>query len=135
MTAEQNFGTGFMNWQSGAGIASPDTDFTNGWNSFSFTNNTQTGFNFTGSLTVTNGEVVPISFLQQIECGNGTICDYSDTAQMSLTLPSDVTFSSASGVFLTQTSQSSPVPEPGSLSLMALALVGAGWVWRRRSAR
>jgi hypothetical protein len=63
MGAEQNFGAGFMNWQSGAGISSPDTDDTSGWNTFSFTNNTQTGFDFTGTLTVTDGEVVPIQFL------------------------------------------------------------------------
>jgi PEP-CTERM motif len=125
MAAEQNFGTGFMNWQSGAGI-SPVTGGTGGWNSFSFTNNTQTGFDFTGTLTVTNGEVVPIQFLQQIECGNGTICDYSNTAQMSLVLPSDVTYTSASGVFLTQ--NPSAVPEPGSLLLMGLGMAAIGWV-------
>jgi hypothetical protein len=134
MAAEQNFGTGFMNWQSGAGISSPDTAFTAGWNTFSFTNNTQTGFNFTGTLTVTNGEVVPIQLLQQVECGDGTICDYSNTAQMSLILPSDVTYTSASG-FLTQQAGSSSVPEPGSFSLVGLGILAAVWANRRRFAR
>jgi hypothetical protein len=98
MVVEQNFGAGFMNWQSGAGVSSPDTNYTAGWNTFSFTNNTQTGFNFTGTLTVTNGEVVPIQFLQQIECGDGTISDF--TAKVTLILPAGVTFTSDSGVFL-----------------------------------
>jgi hypothetical protein len=133
MAAEETFGTGFMNWQSGASL-SPDTADTAGWNTFSFTNNTQTGFNFTGTLTVTNGEVVPIQFIQQIACNNGTICDYSNTAQMSLVLPSDVTYTSASGVFLTQQGGSS-VPEPGSLLLMGLGIAAIGCARFRGSSR
>jgi hypothetical protein len=132
MGVEQNFGAGFMNWQSGAGIDSPDTADTSGWNAFSFTNSTQTGFDFTGTLTVSDGEVVPIQFLQQIECGDGTICDYSDTAQMSLILPSDVTYTSASGVFLTQEPVSTP--EPSSVMLLA-AGIGCLFCLRRWSAR
>jgi hypothetical protein len=130
MTAEQNFGAGFMVWQSGAGFSSGNTGSTSGWNAFSFTNNTQTGFNFTGTLTVTNGEVVPIQYLQQIECGDGTICDYSNTAQLSLILPSDVTYTSASGVFLTE--QPSAVPEPGSLALFGPGALLAGLLLRKR---
>jgi hypothetical protein len=134
MAAEQNFGAGFMNWQSGAGFSSGNTPLTSGWNAFSFTNNTQTGFNFTGTLTVTNGEVVPIQFLQVVECADGTICDYSNTAQMSLILPSDVTYTSASGVFLTQSSAPATVPEPTTLALLGGALAGLA-VFRRKLAR
>jgi hypothetical protein len=133
MVVEENFGAGFLDWQSGAGL-SPITSSTNGWTNFSFANNTQTGFNFTGTLTVTNGEVVPIAFLQQIQCGNGSICDYSNTGQLSLVLPSDVTYTSASGVFLTQTPSSS-TPEPSSLLLIGLGLAGVCCLRRRWSAR
>ena len=133
MAAEQNFGAGFMNWQSGAGFSSGNTPLTAGWNAFSFTNNTQTGFNFTGTLTVTNGEVVPIQFLQVVDCGDGTICDYSNTAQMSLILPSDVTYTSASGVFLTQSPvPPSAVPEPSSMLLFGSVLLGLGGTVKRR---
>jgi hypothetical protein len=133
MAVEENLGAGSLNWNSGASL-SPDTANTAGWNAFSFANNTQTGFNFTGTLTVTNGEVVPIQFIQQIACNNGTICDYSNTAQMSLILPSDVTYTSASGVFLTQQAES-PVPEPSSLVLMGLAIAAIGCAQFRRSTR
>jgi len=130
MAVEENFGAGFLDWNSGATL-SPNTSSTTGWNNFSFANNTQTGFNFTGTLTVTNGEVVPIQFIQQIECGNGTICDYSNTGQLSLVLPSDVTYTSASGVFLTQTNSA---PEPSTLLLIGLGLAGFPYI-RRRVAR
>jgi hypothetical protein len=130
MAAEETFGATSMDWQSGASL-SPSTSGTGGWIMSSFTNNTQTGFDFTGTFTVTNGEVVPIEFLQQVACNNGTICDYSNTAQMSLVLPSDVTYTSASGVFLTQTG--SAVPEPGSMLLMGLGIVAVGCARFRRS--
>jgi hypothetical protein len=133
MVIEQNFGAGFLQWQSGDGSSPPITGLTSNWNAFSFATDTQTGFNFTGTLTVTNGEVVPISFLQQIDCDNGTICDYSNTALMSLILPSDVTYTSSSG-FLTQQGASS-APEPGSLLLMGLGIAAIGCARLRRSSR
>jgi hypothetical protein len=131
MAVEDNFGAGFLDWNSGASL-SPDTGSTTGWNGFSFANNTQTGFNFMGTLTVTNGEVVPIQFIQQLSCNNGTICDYSNTGQLSLILPSDVTYTSASGVFLTEAASSTP--EPSSLLLIGIGLAGFGCL-RRRLAR
>jgi hypothetical protein len=131
MAVEENFGAGFLDWNSGASL-SPDTGSTTGWNGFSFANNTQTGFNFMGTLTVTNGEVVPIHFIQQLSCNNGTICDYSNTGQLSLILPSDVTYTSASGVFLTEAASSTP--EPSSLLLIGIGLAGFGCL-RRRLAR
>jgi hypothetical protein len=68
-------------------------------------------------------EIVPIQFIQQISSSNGTICDYSNTGQLSLMLPSDVTYTSASGVFLTQAASSAP--EPSSLLLIGLGLAAS----------
>ena len=127
---EYNFGNPLLFWSAGTAFG-PTTSPTTGWNTFSFTGNTATGFNFVGTLTITNGEVVPISFIQQLNCNNGAVCDFQNTGQMSLVLPSDVTYSSASGVFLTQ---SATTPEPGSLVLMGLGFAAIGCL-RRRSRR
>lgn len=46
------------------------------------------------------------------------LANFADTAQLSITLPDGFTYTSNSGVLLTQTTQS-PVPEPATLPLMA----------------
>ncbi|MGA3019382.1 MAG: PEP-CTERM sorting domain-containing protein [Bryobacteraceae bacterium] len=129
MVIQENFGGGLLYWDAGSGGGPPTTSPTSGWNTFSFTNNTLTGFNFTGTLTVTNGEDVPVYFLQQLACNNGNICDFSNTAQMSLILPSDVSYTSDSGVFLTQ---SASTPEPCSIMLLGLGLAAVGCLRRRQ---
>lgn len=130
-TIEYNFGGPLMYWESGSGFSGPVTSPTSGWNTFSFTGDSLTGFTFAGALTVTNGETVPLSFIEQLNCNIGAVCDFSNTGQMSLILPPDVSYSSASGVFLTQ---DATAPEPASLFLMTLGILAAGYVWRRRLA-
>jgi hypothetical protein len=56
----------------------------------------------------------------QLACVSGEICDFSHTAALSFTLPGDLTFTSDSGVLLTQQGAAA-VPEPASL-----ALIGGG---------
>jgi hypothetical protein len=131
-TIEYNFGNPLLFWQSGSGFNSPTTAPTTGWNTASFTGNSLTGFNFVGTLTVTNGEVVPISFIQQLNCNNGAVCDFSNTGQLSLTLPSDVSYSSASGVFLSQ--GVTATPEPSLVFLTGVGFVAIGYTGRRRQA-
>jgi hypothetical protein len=131
-TIEYNFGSPFLFWQSGSGFNSPTTAPTARWDTASFTGNSLTGFNFVGTLTVTNGEVVPISFIQQLNCNNGTVCDFSNTGQMSLILPSDVSYSSASGVFLTQ--GATATPEPSLRFLTGFGIVAIGYIGRRHLA-
>ena len=66
-----------------------------------------------------------------VSCQIGLVCDYGNTAKFSFTgLPSSVSYSSDSGVFLTA---AAAVPEPGTWALM-LAGLGAAMVCTRRRA-
>ena len=60
--------------------------------------------------------------------GNGGIVDYSNTAAFSFVVPSGVSFTSQSGVFLT----GAAVPEPASWALMIIGFGLTGGVARRR---
>jgi len=93
----------------------------------SLTNESVTGFDFSGTLDITNGETLPLLMSLQLGCNSGETCDFSHTAALSFVLPQDVTFTSDSGVLLTQAG-GSPVPEPGSavvLSICCLVLLSA----------
>lgn len=60
--------------------------------------------------------------------------NYMNTGRLSLVLPSTVSFTSASGVFLSDPGTSSGVPEPGSMALALVALCAMGSAARRRRA-
>jgi hypothetical protein len=116
---------GFLSYTMSAGVFVPNVG---GWvGTPSLTNESVTGFDFSGTLDVTNGESLPLLMSLQLGCNLGESCDFSHTAALSFVLPQDVTFTSDSGVLLTQTG-GSPVPEPGSavvLSICCLVLLGA----------
>jgi hypothetical protein len=132
---EYFIGTADMDWtgQTGAPGLSPATASTSGFNSFLYTNDTISGFTFTGTFSVTAGESLNLFYSQTMNCSVGENCDFGDTGQMSLT---GVPFTSNSGVFLTQQGGSA-VPEPGSLLLVGLGLgtTAIGCVRRRRFSR
>lgn len=65
------------------------------------------------------------------DCDVNCTADFSDTASVSLDLPPGVTFTSASGVFLTQPFEE--VAEPTALAGFAPALVGLAFLRRRKS--
>jgi hypothetical protein len=89
-------------------------------------------YTFQGTIAVQGANpVVPIYFQLSLSCSAFSVCSeqYQDTGALSLSLPSNVTWTSASGVFLT-----SSVPEPSTLVLAGLSLAGIWGVARRRKA-
>jgi hypothetical protein len=125
-------GTADMDWTGASNINGTQvgTAETSGFNTFTYTNNTASGFQFQGTFTVTNGESLQLFYLQTMNCNFGQVCDFSNTGQMGLVLPTGVSFTSDSGLFLTQ-SEGSAVPEPGSLLLVGLGIAALGCFGRR----
>ena len=121
-------------WGSATGLgAQPCLSQNFGFLTSSFTNQSATGFDFTGTFQVTNGATDPFFAALNVDCQGGTNCDFSHTASFSLTLPSDVTFTSDSGVLFSQNPVAA-TPEPGMFGLAAMALL-CMVVLRRRSAK
>jgi hypothetical protein len=100
------------------------------WLTSSFTNQTATGFDFTGTFNFTDGMSGLFLAALQLNCGGGALCDFNSTASFSLTLPSDVTFTSDSGVLFSQ--QGAAAPEPASLAFGGASLAVLGILRRRR---
>ena len=103
------------------------SDGQSNWASFGYTENSAEEIIFNGLYEFT-GETADIGISATLDasCGDGFNCDFSHTGAISFTLPSDVTFTSDSGVFLTD------APEPGSLVLLSTGLGLAALPRRRR---
>jgi len=72
---------------------------------------------------------IDIAAQLQMDCRNGTLCDYGHTATFSFgALPDGLSWTSDSGVFLT-----AAVPEGGTLSLFAVGLAALAVLRRRRA--
>jgi MYXO-CTERM domain-containing protein len=105
-----------------------------GWVSSSFSVRTPTDIVFTGIYALTSSsESIGIQAELVNSCGAGTDCDYSDTGAVSLSLPDGVTYTSDSGVFLTQSAESS-APEPAPAALLASGFAALVFLRRRRRA-
>jgi hypothetical protein len=114
----------------------PTFHFDFGWVSESVNALDTQNFDFLGFIQVTGAHPsVAVRGAINLACGTTIICndDFSHTGTIGLVLPSDVTYTSASGVFLS-TGQASPVPEPSSFVLLGLSLAGIGFVRRRLKA-
>jgi MYXO-CTERM domain-containing protein len=121
-------------WGSATGLGfQPCGSQNDGFLTSSFTNQSATGFDFTGTFQLTNGATDPVFAALNVDCSGGANCDFSNTAAFSLSLPSDVTFTSDSGVLFSQTGAAA-TPEPGSFGMAAAALLGVV-VRRRRRAK
>lgn len=106
-----------------------------GWLSYSFSNESITGFDFTGVLQVSDGQRSSIAFDLSTDCSHST-CAFDHTGTIGLVLPTDVTFTSDSGVFLTAGPLPvAAVPEPESWALMLGGFGCIVAVARRRAAR
>lgn len=102
-----------------------------GWGTF--TNTSQGGFNYSGTIYVTNGEAIGLTSALALACVSSEVCDFSHTAALSFVLPGDVTFTSDSGVLLTQTGGST-APEPASYALLGAGLFALGF-FRKKGMR
>ena len=88
-------------------------------------------FLFSGIYAITGSQaVLGIDEFFNETCGGGTSCGYQDTGVVSFTLPGNVSYTSASGVFLTQTT--SGTPEPGSACLIAIGMAGLAMLTRNK---
>lgn len=85
-------------------------------------------------LVSSNGEEVPFMMALGVSSAAGGMASFGHTLSVSFNLPAGLKMSDESGVFLTDTSSSSPVPEPASWAMLigGFALVG-GAVRRRNS--
>jgi hypothetical protein len=85
-----------------------------GWVSSGFSSNTSSLIIFNGVFSIT-GPTADVNVAEALSgsAGLGTSIDYSNTASLAINSPTGVTFTSDSGVFLTQ------VPEPASVMLLA----------------
>lgn len=103
-----------------------------GWVSSSWSSRTPGLIVFNGIYAVTGSNpTVPIgATIYENGCGLGTSCDYSNTAAISFNLPTGVTFTSDSGVFLTQ--PAGGAPEPASTALLATGLACVVLLRRRK---
>ena len=104
-----------------------------GWDSYSLSNVTSTGFDFVGLLTISDGETRTVQQRLNLNCQEGVNCDYGHTGSIDLRLPSGVSFSSRSGVFLKPAPVSS-VPEPATWAMLLMGFGFLGSRLRRRRA-
>lgn len=84
-------------------------------------------------LVPTGSATIHIEALLSVDCRTGAICDFGNTSTFRFgNLPAGLSFTSESGVFLTDTGAPGAVPEPQSLVLAGLALALLARRSRRR---
>ena len=132
LTNQLSFGNASYDTFDGLGYG-PNTHHTpSGWVSYAFTTDTNNEIRFSGVYALTGAmQHVDLWELLYMQSGNGASIDFGHTSDFSLNLPSNVTFTSDSGAFLTA-APSGGVPEPASWALMIAGLSLVGGTLRRR---
>ena len=106
---------------------------TGGYVSTSVTGANTTTEDFTGVFAVPAGmSTDALNAWIEISCGDGDTCDFSHTATFGMSSVNGVSFTSASGVLLSQTGSSTPEPSSWAMMLTGGFGVAAGLVRRRR---
>lgn len=77
---------------------------------------------------------IRVSLEATLQCQNGYVCDFGDTAKLALFVPTGARFTSDSGVFLAGGRNTGSVPEPATWALMIMGMGLAGSALRRRPA-
>jgi hypothetical protein len=102
-----------------------------GWVSQNLISESADSFIFSGVYALSGAsDILPIEVELKAECQGAASCDISHTGAVSFTLPSNVTFTSQSGVFLTQP-LTTATPEPSYAVLLGLGLAGTMFLARR----
>ncbi len=117
-----------------AGSPANGTLFDGGWLSDSIISQSPDSFIFSGVYQLTGASaIVPITLELACDAENGGTCDYADMGAVSFNLPSGVTFTSASGDFLTEPLTSTPEPASEATILCGSLLVAIAVLRRRRA--
>lgn len=104
-----------------------------GWQSFSFSAFSPDKIVFTGIYDlIGESATVGIGLNFRAWATDGATLDYSNNAGVSLTLPGNVSYTSASGVFLTGSPAVGGVPEPATWAMMIVGFGFVGAVLRRK---
>jgi len=123
LTTYMSFGNGIIWWHYFTQDSPPANVVQNGgWNSFQLVSQTGSSFIFNGVVSLTGANPTANLVAQlALQCQSAN-CDYSHTGAVTLSLPPGVTFTSASGTFLSQTA----VTCTNTLSAGGQAFAGAG---------
>jgi hypothetical protein len=117
----------------GSALTEFSSDTAQTWASANFISSSPTDGVFQGVYALVGSSVtLDVDLKLNLGCEDGCSEDFSNTSQIGLVLPSNVSFTSNSGVFLTQ---SGSVPEPSSWAMMLLGGLGVGAGIVRRGRR